>query len=156
MAENSESIKGKSESIKGKYVIWGCIECGHNHYIHKDSYTLDALVCEECSGLVKMVGFTNQKPSLVKNAPNKKPLSVRVNVDVSDALKGLKAVQREAKKTARILRDVENHTDIKRLTDDEILAELSFRGWEIDETTFFAGDKEPVMRHIEMNKNKEN
>ncbi|NEU29935.1 hypothetical protein GN156_03980 [bacterium LRH843] len=36
-----------------------------------------------------------------------KDLTVKVNIDVSDALKGLKAVQREAKKTVRVLREVE-------------------------------------------------
>lgn len=33
--------------------------------------------------------------------------SIKLNIDVTDALKGLKAVQREAKKTARALREVE-------------------------------------------------
>ena len=36
-----------------------------------------------------------------------KDLTVKVNIDVSDALKGLKAVQREAKKTAKVLREIE-------------------------------------------------
>lgn len=43
---------------------------------------------------------------------NGKDLTVKVNIDVSDALKGLKAVQREAKKTARILREVESMENI--------------------------------------------
>ena len=38
---------------------------------------------------------------------NGKDLTVKVNIDVSDALKGLKAVQREAKKAASSLKEVE-------------------------------------------------
>ena len=34
-------------------------------------------------------------------------LSVKVDIDVSEALTGLKALQREARKTARLLREVE-------------------------------------------------
>ena len=36
----------------------------------------------------------------------KEGLSIKVEVDVSDALKGLKAVERQAKKAARALREV--------------------------------------------------
>lgn len=37
-----------------------------------------------------------------------KDLTVKVNVDVSDALRGLKAVQREAKKAAQAMKELEN------------------------------------------------
>ncbi|MBB6732681.1 hypothetical protein [Cohnella zeiphila] len=35
-------------------------------------------------------------------------LSVKVNVNVSEAIRGLKAIQREAKKAAQALREVES------------------------------------------------
>ena len=38
-------------------------------------------------------------------------LTVKIDVDVSDALKGLKAVQREAKKTAKLLKEIEQTKD---------------------------------------------
>lgn len=39
-------------------------------------------------------------------------LSVKVNVDVSEALTGLKALQREAKKATQALREVESEYDL--------------------------------------------
>lgn len=45
---------------------------------------------------------------------NRKDLTVKVNIDVSDALKGLKAVERQAKKTSRSLREVAELTKKSR------------------------------------------
>lgn len=91
----------KSESIEGRYAIWCCMGCGHNHYIRKDSCTQDGLNCEKCRGPVKLVGDTNQKP-----APLRKT-TISVGVDVSNAIKGLKVLQREAKKTVQALKEVD-------------------------------------------------
>ncbi|WP_187386123.1 hypothetical protein [Paenibacillus tuaregi] len=40
-------------------------------------------------------------------AGNTGELGVKVNVDITDAIRGLKAVQREAKKAAQALRELE-------------------------------------------------
>lgn len=79
----------------------------------------------------------------IKNETNNLTINTSVSIDVSDALKGLKAVQREAKKTVRALREVEGMSPeqaILRFSDDDILQELSKRGWEIEEDKFTSVD----------------
>ena len=75
----------------------------------------------------------------IENNTNNLTINTSVNIDVSDALKGLKAVQREAKKTARVLREVEHLSDkrlIESLTDEEIITVLTSRGWDGEVDTF--------------------
>lgn len=87
-------------------------------------------------------------------------LSIKVDIDVSEALKGLKAIQREAKKTARALREVEGMSPkdaILRFTDDEIFEVLSSRGWDIETVVLSDEFKNPNMSSVNMYKNhKEN
>lgn len=82
--------------------------------------------------------------------------NVKVEIDVSDAIKGLKAVQREAKKTASALREVEHLSDkrlIESLTDDEIFEVLSLRGWDSDAGVFKDEWGIPIHTSITMYKN---
>jgi hypothetical protein len=65
-------------------------------------------------------------------------LHVKVDVDVSDALTGLKALQREAKKATQALRELEEaqiETHAKRLADaNEMLAIQGSDGnWNVDD-----------------------
>lgn len=49
-------------------------------------------------------------------ADNKsRELSIKVNVDISEALTGLKAIQREAKKATQALRELEEAADGKAI-----------------------------------------
>lgn len=99
-------------------------------------------VMERCNGV-----STEQK---------KDALSIKVNIDVSEALKGLKAVQREAKKTARALREVEELSDkrlIDSLTDDEIFDVLARRGWDSETAVLMDEYKLPVQTSVNMYKN---
>lgn len=83
-------------------------------------------------------------------------VNLSVNIDVSPALKGLKAIQREVKKTARALREVEGMSPkdaILRLTDDEIFEVLSSRGWEIETAVLSDEFDNPNMSSVNMYKN---
>ena len=42
-------------------------------------------------------------------------LTVKVNVDVSEALTGLKALQREARKAVQLLRELENEAEVEEI-----------------------------------------
>jgi hypothetical protein len=48
---------------------------------------------------------------------NSEGLYVKVNVDIAEALTGLKALQREAKETTKALRELENAQDFKQTFD---------------------------------------
>lgn len=106
MAENSESIENEVVT----YAMYECLVCGHKEKIRgkRKDYS-EVVVCPECNGAFidtfKIMKYKNDNklPSQKKN----NELSVKVDIDVLDALKGLKAVQREAKRTARILKELE-------------------------------------------------
>lgn len=113
MAEYSESIKRKVRTLT-------CMICGHREtFTERQFKTTDGYRCEKCNG---PVGAVLTKPGEeVKNRMMNKPpvppsqkksegLSIKLDIDVSDALKGLKAVERQAKKTIRALREVEEIT----------------------------------------------
>jgi hypothetical protein len=50
-------------------------------------------------------------------ADNQSRVSININVEVSEALKGLKAIQREAKKATQALRELE---ESPRIPDDQV------------------------------------
>ena len=50
-------------------------------------------------------------PPPARSKKMREGLSIKVDMDVSDALKGLKALERQAKKTIRALREVEEITN---------------------------------------------
>lgn len=92
----------------------------------------------------------------IKNSTTNVTINLSVNIDVSEALKGLKAIQREAKKTARALREVEGMSPkdaILRFTDDEIFEVLSSRGWKIEAAVLSDGFGNPNMSSVNMYKN---
>lgn len=49
----------------------------------------------------------NKNKGSIKMAETNANLSIKVNVDVAEAITGLKALQREAKETVRVLRELE-------------------------------------------------
>jgi len=94
----------KSESIKG--VILSCPSCRRKTAINLTEEPTDARVCKNCQAKMSIT-----EPVIIElTQPKGKSangLKIDVGIDVSEALKGLKAIQREAKKTARVLREVE-------------------------------------------------
>lgn len=223
-----------NKSCEGKTTTLECLNCGYREVFTERQYkNTDGLSCYVCNGpaipSITKPGEQIRNRRMAKKKENVggvdfatgKDLTVTVNIDVSDALKGLKAVQREAKKTAHILKEIEGRTEaewkagienlarrvkddslitelcilgskslpeivalnsltdeklteylllrkekseltfkqvegmlLKILTDDEILVELSSRGWEIDETKLSTNEGTiPEVSYIEMRKN---
>lgn len=100
------------QSREGKNIVWKCLECGARHIFHKNDYGQDGLRCHNCNGIVDMDGFTDEPPTTkykrgVDHAASGGDLTVRIDIDCSDALTGLKAIQREARKATQTLRELE-------------------------------------------------
>lgn len=79
-------------------VIHQCLECG-NHHVFENG--VDGNVCDYCDGQLKARGLTNLPITKEKYDIG----AFAVTADVSDALKGLKAVQREARKATQALKE---------------------------------------------------
>lgn len=158
-----------NKSCEGKLTTLECMECGYREVFTERQFKfVDGYSCDVCNGPVMP---TITKPGeKIKNRKTKKHnininskkhtagyLTVKVDIDVSDALKGLKAVERQAKKTARALKEVEGYCSIESLSDDDILQELAKRSWDIDETKLSAQDGTiPCKSFIKMQKNYNN
>lgn len=95
-----------------------------NHSFRTKSKNMDGLNCPICSGPVMVKPFDKEEyyklpyyMDLLKPPPppaQKEPTSLyslSVNVDVSEGIKALKALQREAKETVRVLKEVEDVTN---------------------------------------------
>lgn len=113
-----------NKSCEGKMTTLECMRCGHREtFTERQFKTTDGLSCEVCKGpiipvitrkgekvsnrrmrakKIKQIGYETERTG---NAIGK--AMTKIDIDVSDALKGLKAVQREAKKAARALKDAE-------------------------------------------------
>jgi hypothetical protein len=80
------------------------------------------VIIEKGNGETTTYAAGNLEDALaIENAPKIKPtnhsrelphLSIKVDVDVSEALTGLKAIQREAKEATKALRELENAREI--------------------------------------------
>lgn len=84
-------------------VLYKCIECA-SHTVIKNG--VDSKRCFYCEGMLEPLGQTN----LDVTNHGKKTINygmITVDIDVSDALKGLKAVQREARQATKALRELE-------------------------------------------------
>ncbi|QOY38790.1 hypothetical protein AWH56_005205 [Anaerobacillus isosaccharinicus] len=101
------------KSCEGKITTLECMECGCRETFTERQFTFtDGLRCGICSGPVKPVA-TKPGEEVNNRRLNKGPKkkisvgTITVDIDVSNAIKGLKAVQREAKKATRALKEVE-------------------------------------------------
>jgi hypothetical protein len=80
------------------------------------------VIIEKGNGETTTYAAGNLEDALaIENAPKIKPtnqrrelphLSIKVDVDISDALTGLKALQREAREATKALRELENAREI--------------------------------------------
>ncbi|MET3658167.1 hypothetical protein [Sporosarcina psychrophila] len=136
-----------------------CLSCEHTDIVRgKRKEYSEVQLCPKCNGLYVDIWKLEKYKHLKKK--RKSIGELKINMDVSEALKGLKAVQREAKKTARALREVEGMSPkdaILRFTDDEIFEVLSSRGWDIETVVLSDEFKNPNMSSVNMYKNhKEN
>lgn len=132
-----------------------CLSCEHTDPVRgKRREYSEVRLCPKCNGLFVDI-WNLEKYKHLK--PKRKPVGeLKIDIDVSDALKGLKAVQREAKNTVRALREVEGMSPgvaIACFSDDDILQELSKRGWEINEHGLADTYGIPVKKFVEMHIN---
>lgn len=93
-------------SREDKYRTWKCIECGSRDTFHKDSYKQDGIQCQDCKGTM-VIEKTCRFPPPPQPRKTGSAGTLTIDVDVSNALTGLKAVQREAKKATAALKEFE-------------------------------------------------
>ena len=99
------------KSCEGKLTTLECMECGHREVFTERQFKFtDGLRCDVCGGLatpsITKPGEQVNNRRMEKKRNVKSAGTLTVDIDVSDALKGLKAVERQAKKTARALKEV--------------------------------------------------
>lgn len=96
-------------------ILYQCIKC-QRHRVIKNG--IDGNRCNYCDGYLNAVGFTN----LSTSKDYKESTSIgklRVDINCSDALTGLKAVQREAKKATAALKEFERvYNKTKSIADE--------------------------------------
>lgn len=83
-----------------------CISCGYSEFVQSEKKDyVEVMPCPKCASFyVDLFVYNRYKlPKQTKNSVG----FFKVDIDASDALKGLKAIERQAKKTARALREVE-------------------------------------------------
>lgn len=147
------------QSCEGKLTTLECMVCGYREVFTESQFKFtDGFRCNECDSPVQP-SITRPGEKInnrrMKKQVNRKSIgTLTVDIDCSEALKGLKAVQREAKKAVQALKEVENFCIIENLSDDDIFQELSRRGWTINETKISNCDGTiPGISLIEMRKN---
>lgn len=87
-------------------VIWKCEDCEYERAYHKYDPHQAVFDSWECDGRMNRHEITSVTPP-----PPRKTRSVgtlTIDVEVTDALTGLKAVQREAKKATAALKELES------------------------------------------------
>lgn len=102
-------------SCEGKMTTLECMMCGYREVFTERQFKFtDGLRCNECDSPVQ-ASITKPGEKINNRRMNKRGNSksvgtLTIELDCSDALKGLKAVQKEAKKAAAALREVEKLT----------------------------------------------
>ncbi|SFL39088.1 hypothetical protein SAMN04487943_101312 [Gracilibacillus orientalis] len=125
-----------NKSCEGKLTTLECFSCGFREVFTERQFNFtDGLSCYLCNGPVSpsitKSGETvrNRRMKKVKDyqgvdwASGKDHTAINIRVDCEDALKGLKAVQREAKKTTAVLKELEEQQ--KKHNTDVIIKTLS-------------------------------
>jgi len=100
-----------NKSCEGKVTTLQCMVCNFREVFTERQFKfVDGYSCFVCDGpVMPMVtksgeGVINRK-TISQN--NKNKLDIIANIDCSDALKGLKSIQREAKKATAALKELE-------------------------------------------------
>jgi NAD-dependent SIR2 family protein deacetylase len=127
MAENRESIEGKLTTLK-------CMECGYREVFTERQFEFtDGFSCCVCKGPVQRTitrpgdKIRNRKMEPRNNATPFEKLTV--DIDCKEALKGLKAVTREAKKATAALKELEeqqSRMNASPITTKQIGKDLDF------------------------------
>lgn len=136
-------VEGSNQRIgdtpSKKVTTLECMECGYREVFTEKQFNFtDGLSCYVCNGPVNRV--LTRPGEKIRNRRMKEfrkmikdnidfaserdytALGIQVNVDVSDALKGLKAVQKETRKTISFLKELEEYE--KGYKDNLLVIEL--------------------------------
>lgn len=105
---NNRRLKHRSGNEIVTYAMYHCLRCKHKERVRgKRKDYQEVTVCPKCNGAFvdrwKLDKYTGGID--ISNGPD---LSV-IGIDFTDAIKGLKAVQREARKSVAALREVEEY-----------------------------------------------
>ncbi|MGE6515198.1 hypothetical protein [Lysinibacillus sphaericus] len=108
---NPKGIEHKrDENEVVAYAKYECLSCNHSETVRGERKDYkEALFCPKCKGLFVDIWKIRNYEHLRK--PKTSVGSLKIGIDVSNALKGLKAVERQAKNTVRALREVETITN---------------------------------------------
>ncbi len=104
-----------NKSSEGKLTTRECYRCEHRQTFTDEQFKFtDGLSCEKCGGpTTATITRPGEKPSMTirprkEDGPRKRSVGqLKIDVDVSEALKGLKAVQREARRATAALKELE-------------------------------------------------
>ncbi|MBU5342280.1 Sir2 family NAD-dependent protein deacetylase [Caldifermentibacillus hisashii] len=101
-----------NKSCEGKVTTLECMECGFREvFTERQMQFNDGLNCYKCGGPVKPTitrpGEMPNNRRMKEKKSGKSAGKLTIDIDVTGVVKGLKAVQREAKKTIRLLKEVE-------------------------------------------------
>lgn len=115
-----------NQSCEGKFTTLECMECGYREVFTEGQFKFtDGLCCNVCEGPVKpsitRLGEKINNRRMKKQDNTRSVGTLIVDIDCSEALKGLKAVQREAKRTVQALKEVEALKNRNITADDAIV-----------------------------------
>lgn len=96
-----------NKSCEGK--IYKCVNCFSEEVV-KDDIKMDGRTCKKCGGHSYFVGFAG-----IDYGSSESKSIGKLTIDASDTIKGLKAIQREAKKATAALKELEEQKKDKYL-----------------------------------------
>ncbi len=102
-----------NKSCEDKYRIWKCVECGSRFGFPINDYKQDGFKCRICQGIV----VEDEIVHCGVDFSTGRDLSVRM--DFSESIKGLKAIQSEARKATSSLKEFEQaYNKTKSIADE--------------------------------------
>ncbi|RDW17623.1 hypothetical protein CWR48_13995 [Oceanobacillus arenosus] len=131
-----------NKSCEGKLTTLECMKCGYREVFTEQQFRFtDGLSCDVCNGPTQPA-LTRPEDKIrnrrMKSQSTKTNLSM--NMDFSESIKGLKAIQREAKKATAALKELEEQKKEKYLVIelDELgdVPKVLYKGKEINKKEF--------------------
>jgi len=100
-----------NKSCEGKLTTLECMECGYREvFTERQFKCTDGLSCDVCDSPTRPV-LTRSGEKINNRRMKKhyaKPSTINTTLDVPDVIKGLKAIQREARKATAALKELES------------------------------------------------
>ena len=125
-----------NKSCEGKLTTLECMECGYREvFTERQFKCTDGLTCDVCNGPVSPT-LTRPGEKIRNRRMKKRNGSLSLDIDCSDAIKGLKSVQREAKKATAALKELGNeqtkeHMLVIKLDEMGSVPKVFYKGEEV-------------------------